>query len=707
MWLRLASTCGSATWVDTLAGESDGAALPWVRQRVEALAAQGTFGPLYLFIRQPPDAALAETLAWVVADRRLQPIVVAEAAALAAPADLGRLERAGARALFVTLDNGADGAAPAAVTQRWRGALAVLTAAPRLAPRLRVGLHLMLSATAADDLPRALRLLPRLGNAELLLWDGGGAGLDGGGLSPAEARRALDFAVTTAQRFALRLHAVGFERVPATLPSAAATPGGAHRANMPPASTRRGRPAPAGATDDGVSSAWALAQRGFARAAAGAPELALPACLGGPPPPLAAARPAGHKHDACRACPMDADCRGLPESLAALPGLDAELRPPAHWRAAAHDARVLVLCPVLTDKLYGTTFFSLARALARRGARVDLVSPWAFHSDVTPTFHPLQPFERPADIDMAERFVREGAVEAYDLVIAPDLRVARTLVEGHRLRADTRLAATDFHLLWGMDDWVRDVCPAGQRPEAGGWWPSEQLVLYSAFPGYARLYTRYGVPLRQVVWQPYALDPATFRAERPPAAGAAIISAGRHLRDLDTLLAAAARLADEVHPIDLYAEGALPNPPRHIRFLGTVESTEFCPAVGNSRFMVVPLHDDAHRAAGIMAIATGIMYGRPIVASATAATRDYVVDGVNGLLVPPGDAAALAEAITRLDTDAALLARLSAGAQTAAQQLTTDRWAERLLRGAQAPEWTWNNWRLRQAAGQAAGMAVA
>jgi glycosyltransferase involved in cell wall biosynthesis len=48
--------------------------------------------------------------------------------------------------------------------------------------------------------------------------------------------------------------------------------------------------------------------------------------------------------------------------------------------------------------------------------------------------------------------------------------------------------------------------------------------------------------------------------------------------------------------------------------------------------------------------------GRPVVASAVGPIPEIVVDGVTGLLVPPGDSAALAEAVTRLLRDPELAA---------------------------------------------------
>jgi glycosyltransferase involved in cell wall biosynthesis len=61
-------------------------------------------------------------------------------------------------------------------------------------------------------------------------------------------------------------------------------------------------------------------------------------------------------------------------------------------------------------------------------------------------------------------------------------------------------------------------------------------------------------------------------------------------------------------------------------------------------------------------------YGRPVVASAVGGLLDAVEDGVTGVLVPPGDADALREALELLLGDAELRARLGAAARERASE---------------------------------------
>jgi glycosyltransferase involved in cell wall biosynthesis len=70
--------------------------------------------------------------------------------------------------------------------------------------------------------------------------------------------------------------------------------------------------------------------------------------------------------------------------------------------------------------------------------------------------------------------------------------------------------------------------------------------------------------------------------------------------------------------------------------------------------------------------------GRPVVASAVGPIPEIVVDGVTGLLVPPGDPAALAEAVIKLLRDPELAAAFGrAGRARAERELRLDTMVER------------------------------
>ena len=79
--------------------------------------------------------------------------------------------------------------------------------------------------------------------------------------------------------------------------------------------------------------------------------------------------------------------------------------------------------------------------------------------------------------------------------------------------------------------------------------------------------------------------------------------------------------------------------------------------------VVVTPYVDATQS-GVIAAAYG--NGRPVVASRIGGLADAVADGVSGVLVPAGDAAALAAALHQVVTDRALHERLREGARDAA-----------------------------------------
>jgi glycosyltransferase involved in cell wall biosynthesis len=110
---------------------------------------------------------------------------------------------------------------------------------------------------------------------------------------------------------------------------------------------------------------------------------------------------------------------------------------------------------------------------------------------------------------------------------------------------------------------------------------------------------------------------------------------------------------------------------------GTVTDDEFRELFGRCSAVLLPYL--AISQSGILA--TAFQAGRPVIASAVGSFPDHVEEGQNGLLVPPGDPAALAEAIKRLRCEPALASRLAQGARGSWEgELSPQQAAARILR---------------------------
>lgn len=140
-----------------------------------------------------------------------------------------------------------------------------------------------------------------------------------------------------------------------------------------------------------------------------------------------------------------------------------------------------------------------------------------------------------------------------------------------------------------------------------------------------------------------------------------VLSIGRTLRDLDALVAAARRVAA---PFVVVAGAAdpLPKPlPANVRVLRDVPLAESLALLRRAAVVAIPLLP-AERSTGQVVLFEAMALGKPVVATRAVGTTDYVRDGANGLLVEPGDAAALADAIERLLRNPDLARRLAAAA---------------------------------------------
>ena len=103
---------------------------------------------------------------------------------------------------------------------------------------------------------------------------------------------------------------------------------------------------------------------------------------------------------------------------------------------------------------------------------------------------------------------------------------------------------------------------------------------------------------------------------------------------------------------------------QRILFLGSM--ADLSPAYDGADLFVLPSLFEGYG----MAFAEALAHGLPVVAARAGAVPDVVPESA-GILVPPGDAQALAEALRRLLTEPALRQSLQLGAQQAAARLPT------------------------------------
>jgi len=111
-----------------------------------------------------------------------------------------------------------------------------------------------------------------------------------------------------------------------------------------------------------------------------------------------------------------------------------------------------------------------------------------------------------------------------------------------------------------------------------------------------------------------------------------------------------------------------------VRFAGFREDVAACLAAAD--IVAVP---SLHEGLGVAAL-EAMAAGRPVVASRVGGLGEAVVDGRTGLLVPPGEPVALAEAITRLALDRDFRVRLgAAGRARVSSRFTTAAMADGTL----------------------------
>lgn len=115
--------------------------------------------------------------------------------------------------------------------------------------------------------------------------------------------------------------------------------------------------------------------------------------------------------------------------------------------------------------------------------------------------------------------------------------------------------------------------------------------------------------------------------------------------------------------------------PGQTEWVERLSSPEVAQALDESSFLVLPSRSEGMGRVVVEALARG----RPVLGARVGGIRDLVEEGVNGVLVPPGDTGALADALVLLLSDRGLLERLAGAARESALPwiLSPEEFAER------------------------------
>jgi glycosyltransferase involved in cell wall biosynthesis len=190
---------------------------------------------------------------------------------------------------------------------------------------------------------------------------------------------------------------------------------------------------------------------------------------------------------------------------------------------------------------------------------------------------------------------------------------------------------------------------------------------YIALTDFGReIFARGGLPAERIFVRHNAVGETHRSAYRGPR-GAVFLGRLSPEKGLRVLLAAWRELPEI--PLEIIGDGPLSEEIRtaiaspdlaHVRLVGPLPHDEALARVAGAGMLIFPsLWYEGLPFAIVEALASGV----PVIASRLGAQAEVVRDGVSGLLVAPGDASALTEAVRRLAASNGLAARLADGAR--------------------------------------------
>lgn len=173
-----------------------------------------------------------------------------------------------------------------------------------------------------------------------------------------------------------------------------------------------------------------------------------------------------------------------------------------------------------------------------------------------------------------------------------------------------------------------------------------------------------GVPRERIVFAPYPVSAPIVRADDDDGY---VYAAGSAHRDWPTFMEAMGHAGCAA----IVATPDTVDAPWNVEVLPAQSPEDGRKIMKRAAIVVAPMLE-TDRPAGPLVILDALAMGKPVVATDVNGTRDYVQNGVTGVLVPPNDPEALTRAVTSLLADRARRVAMSDAAIRFAKSLTLD-----------------------------------